>query len=114
MGNKWLVLVVATFGAFMVPFDSSVVNLAIPSIGEEFGGELALLTWIPLATLISMTSLVLVFGRLADLKGRRKIYAMGVATFTSGSIMCTQSASISYSRRGPSKVSVPPRFLETV
>ena len=80
--------------AFMIPFDSSVVNVAIPSIGNEFGGELALLTWIPLATLLSLTSLVLVFGRLADLKGRRLFYGAGIITVSSASIICALSTSI--------------------
>lgn len=94
IGNKWVVLAVSTFGAFMVPFDSSVVTLAIPSIGGELGGDLALLSWVPVATLLSMTSLVLVFGRLADLKGRRRLYSMGIATFTGASFACAISSSI--------------------
>ncbi len=94
IGNKWLVLIVSVFGAFMIPFDSSVVNVAIPSIGTEFGGELALLTWIPLATLLSLTSLVLVFGRLADLKGRRLLYSAGLIIFSSASVICALSTSI--------------------
>lgn len=78
----------------MTPFDTSAVNLAIPSIGSDLGGELILLSWVPVAYLLSLTTFLLVFGRLGDMKGRRPFYIIGTLTFTLFSVLSGMSGSI--------------------
>ncbi|HEX2387315.1 MAG TPA: MFS transporter [Candidatus Binatia bacterium] len=86
--SKRAALVVATFGAFMTPFDGSVVNLALPTIGREFKSDVVALGWIATSYVLGLTICVIPFGRLADIRGRRLIYVIGVALFTTASAFC--------------------------
>jgi len=92
--NKWLILIVTTLGSFMTPFDTSAVNVAIPSIGSDLGGELILLSWVPVAYLLSLTSFLLIFGRLGDMKGRRPVFVAGTLVFISFSVLSAFSNSL--------------------
>ena len=83
-----MVLLVTTIGAFMSPFDGSVVTVAIPSIASSISLGLESAVWIPLAYLLLLTLLLINVGRLADLRGRKWFYALGFAIFTTGSILC--------------------------
>jgi len=86
--SKRAALAVATFGAFMTPFDGSVVNLALPTIGHDFHSDVVALGWIVTAYVLGLTICVIPFGRLADIRGRRRIYVAGVALFTAASACC--------------------------
>src|SRR4029077_8267551 len=68
--SKRVALTVATFGAFMTPFDGSVVTLALPSIGRELGGNVVSLGWVATGYVLGLTICVIPFGRLADIRGR--------------------------------------------
>jgi EmrB/QacA subfamily drug resistance transporter len=92
--SKRAALAVATFGAFMSPFDGSVVTLALPSIGSDLGGNVISLGWVATAYVLGLTICVIPFGRLADIRGRRRIYALGVALFTLTSAICGVSPSL--------------------
>ncbi len=92
--NKWLILIVTTLGSFMTPFDTSAVNVAIPSIGSDLGGELILLSWVPVAYLLSLTAFLLVFGRLGDMKGRKPLFVVGTLVFTFFSVLSALSNSL--------------------
>ncbi|HYB85113.1 MAG TPA: MFS transporter [archaeon] len=83
-----MVLLVTTIGAFMSPFDGSVVTIAIPSIASSIKLGLEAAVWIPLAYLLLLTLLLINVGRLADLHGRKQFYTIGFAVFTVGSILC--------------------------
>ena len=86
-------LLVTTIGAFMSPFDGSVVTIAIPSIASSIKLGLESAVWIPLAYLLLLTLLLINVGRLADLHGRKRFYTLGFALFTIGSILCGLSRS---------------------
>lgn len=92
--SKVVVLIVATFASFMTPFDSSVVNLAIPSIGKDLGGNIELLGWIPIAYLVALSIFFVPFGRFADIHGRKLVFVLGVLTFVLGSLACSLSSSL--------------------
>ncbi|HEY1374833.1 MAG TPA: MFS transporter [Candidatus Binatia bacterium] len=92
--SKRAALAVATFGAFMTPFDGSVVNLALPTIGKEFRSDVVALGWIVTAYVLGLTICVIPFGRLADIRGRRLIYVIGVALFTAASAFCGLALSL--------------------
>ena len=92
--SKRTVRTVATFGAFMTPFDGSVVTLALPSIGRDLGGSVVTLGWVATAYVLGLTICVIPFGRLADIRGRGRIYAVGVSLFTLASALCGLSPSL--------------------
>jgi EmrB/QacA subfamily drug resistance transporter len=73
---------------FMLILDATVVNVALPAIRSSFELEPANLTWITNAYMIAFGGLLLLFGRLGDLLGRRKIFLSGLALFTLASVAC--------------------------
>jgi EmrB/QacA subfamily drug resistance transporter len=92
--SKRIALFVATFGSFMTPFDGSVVTLALPSIGKDLGGDVVSLGWVATAYVLGLTVCVIPFGRLADIRGRGRIYSLGVALFTLASALCGLAPSL--------------------
>ncbi len=88
------ILLAVAVGTFMAPLDSSVVNIALPSISTYFQASLAVVEWVILAYLLMISSLLLVFGRLGDLYGHKKIYILGFVIFTAGSLLCGLAPSI--------------------
>jgi EmrB/QacA subfamily drug resistance transporter len=88
---KWTVLLVTTIGAFMTPLDGSIVTIAIPSIASSIRIGLEAAVWIPLAYLLLLTVLLINVGRIGDLRGRKRFYALGFVIFTAGSVLCAVS-----------------------
>lgn len=80
--------------AFLTPFIGSAINLAIPNIGLEFNASATLLSWTVSSYLLITAALLLPFGRLADMVGRKKIFVSGLAIFTLGSLLCATAWSI--------------------
>jgi len=87
-GNgKQLVLLVATIASFIFPFMASTVNIALPSIGKELSLDAVTLGWIATAYLLSSAALLVPFGRIADIYGRKKIFTWGIGIFTFSSLL---------------------------
>src|SRR6266699_4572841 len=84
--RRWSSLVVVCFGQLMIMLDSTIVNVALPSMQHDLGFSQANLTWVVNAYLIAFGSFLLVAGRLGDLIGRRKVFLAGVFLFTVASI----------------------------
>ena len=80
--SKKSVLLVTTFAAFLVPFLSSAVNLALPSIGKDFHASAISLGWVISSFILSSAIFLLPFGRLADIVGRKKVFSSGILLFT--------------------------------
>jgi EmrB/QacA subfamily drug resistance transporter len=76
------VLLVSTFAAFLVPFLSSAVNLALPSIGKELHANAISLGWVISSFILTSAIFLLPFGRLGDIIGRKKIFTLGILLFT--------------------------------
>ncbi|PKM80748.1 MAG: MFS transporter [Firmicutes bacterium HGW-Firmicutes-14] len=93
-GRRRQILLTVAIGTFMAPLDSSVVNIALPTIGAHFDATLAVVEWVIMAYLLMISSLLLIFGRLGDLYGHKKIYISGFVVFTIGSLMCALAPSI--------------------
>jgi len=87
-------LISASTAAFLTPFMGSAVNLAIPNIGLEFNASATLLSWTVSSYLLITAALLLPFGRLADMVGRKKVFVTGLAIFTLGSLLCAVAWSI--------------------
>jgi EmrB/QacA subfamily drug resistance transporter len=86
-------LLTAALASFLTPFMSSALNIALPAIGSEFGADALLLSWIPTAFLLAAAVCLVPFGRLADLKGRKRVFSLGLALFSTASLLCMLSGS---------------------
>jgi len=86
--RAWLVLALVCAGQFMVILDDTIVNVALPSIRADLGLSEQGLAWIVDAYLLAFGGFLLVGGRAADLLGRRRMFAAGVALFTLFSLVC--------------------------
>lgn len=89
--SPWPAFSCVALGVFMATLDSSIVNVALPSILADFQVSLALVEWVPNAYLLAITGLLLAFGRLADIHGQRRVFLAGLAVFTAGSALCAAS-----------------------
>src|ERR1044071_8053530 len=81
-------LLAVLLAQFMLILDATVVNVALPAVQAGFGLQHAELTWITNAYLIAFGGLLLLFGRLGDLFGRRRVFLLGIALFTAASVAC--------------------------
>jgi EmrB/QacA subfamily drug resistance transporter len=91
---KRLSLLAAIMGSFVVGLDSTVVNVALPSISKDLGGGLAGQQWVSNAYLLALGSLILIGGSLGDLLGERRVFAIGVGGFGAVSLICAMAPSI--------------------
>jgi EmrB/QacA subfamily drug resistance transporter len=81
-------IAVAVLASFVAFLDGSVVNLALPAIGREFGGGLALQQWVVDGYLLTLGALILVAGAISDQFGRLLVLRMGLAVFAVSSLLC--------------------------
>src|SRR5690348_5568653 len=86
--NPSLILLTTCMGVLIAQLDTSVVNLALKAIGAGLAAEVSGLQWVIDAYNLVYASLLLSAGTLADLYGRRRVFASGVALFTLGSVAC--------------------------
>jgi EmrB/QacA subfamily drug resistance transporter len=92
--KKRITLFIVTMAAFLTPFDGSSVNIALPTIGNEFAMDAVSLGWVSTAYLLASAVFLVPFGRFADIYGRKKIFASGILIFTLASMamtLCTTS-----------------------
>ncbi len=92
--NKWRVLLAVSMGTFLATIDGSIVNISLPTLVTSFQVDFALVQWVALAYLLTVTTLMLGIGRLADIYGKKSIYLSGFVVFTVGSMLCGISSSI--------------------
>lgn len=93
---RWYVFASVSLGTFMSTLDGSIVNVALPTIAKDFNVDLHTLQWIPGSYLLIITSLLLFFGRLADIVGKRKVFSWGYIGFIIGSFLCGLSHSVTF------------------
>src|SRR5437870_12545825 len=86
--RRWLALVVLCIGLLMIILDQTIVNVALPSIQSALGFSQSSLAWVINAYLIAFGGLLLLAGRLGDLIGRKRIFLIGLALFTTASLLC--------------------------
>jgi len=93
--NKWVVFAILAVGIFMATLDSSIVNISLPSIATYFGVPLSgAVEWVIIIYLVVIAGVLLTIGRLADMIGRKPIWATGLAIFTIGSALSGASLSL--------------------
>src|SRR2546429_9268131 len=86
--NPWLVLLVLTTGFFMILLDTTIVNVAIPSMSAGLHTTLDQILWVINAYVLVYAVLLITAGRLGDLYGQRSMFAIGLAIFTVASALC--------------------------
>jgi EmrB/QacA subfamily drug resistance transporter len=86
--KKWLALYVLCLGDVLIVLDSTIVNVALPSIQVDLGFSDATLAWVVNAYLLTFGGFLLLGGRLSDLYGRRRLFLIGLVLFTAMSLAC--------------------------
>ena len=86
--RRWLALLVLCLGDLMIVLDTTVVNVALPSIRTALGFSDASLAWVVNAYLLTFGGFLLLGGRLGDLYGHRRLFLIGIALFTASSLAC--------------------------
>jgi EmrB/QacA subfamily drug resistance transporter len=90
---KLTALSIASLSSFVSPFMLSSINIALPTIGEEFKIDAVLLSWVATSYLLAAAISLVPFGKLADIYGRKKIFIAGMTLFTIASFVCAVSVS---------------------
>jgi EmrB/QacA subfamily drug resistance transporter len=86
--RRWLALLVLCFGDLMIVLDSTIVNVALPSIRADLGFSQASLAWVVNAYLLTFGGFLLLGGRLGDIYGHRRLFLGGITLFTVASLAC--------------------------
>jgi len=94
-GRRGLVLFNACVITFMATLDGSIVNIALPTIAKALGAGVSAVQWVVTSYLLCVSATLLVWGRLSDIYGRKRLFAAGLLTFTVGSLLCGLSGSLS-------------------
>ncbi len=95
-GWKWFILSTVLLGATMSALDVSIVNVAMPTLKSTFGVSMAVIEWIAMAYMLTLTIFLPLFGRLADMYGRSKLYNIGFVVFSVGSLLCGMSSTAGF------------------
>src|ERR671924_2389519 len=92
MARKWWTLLAVCTGVFMLLLDITIVNVALPYIQQDFHATLADLQWVIDAYALTLAAFLLTAGSIADLRGRRLVFSVGIVVFTIGSALCGVAA----------------------
>jgi len=92
--SPWTVLAIASLGSAVAFVDATIVNIAFPDIARSFPGTpLATLSWVLNAYNIAFAAFLMAAAGAADLLGRRRVFVIGLALFTAGSLLCAVAPS---------------------
>lgn len=92
--KRWLILFTTVLLTFMSTLDSSIVNVALPVMSQKLAVSMASIEWVVTSYLIVIVGTILIFGRLADIKGKTSVFKLGIIIFTLGSLLCGLSNSL--------------------
>ncbi|NMF07679.1 MFS transporter [Clostridium beijerinckii] len=92
--KRWLILFTTVLLTFMSTLDSSIVNVALPVMSQKLAVSMASIEWVVTSYLIVIVGTILIFGRLADIKGKTSVFKLGIIIFTIGSLLCGLSNSL--------------------
>jgi EmrB/QacA subfamily drug resistance transporter len=92
--KRGMILFVVLLSSFITPFMSSSVNIALPEIANEFGLDAVMLNWVATSFLLATAVFLLPVGRFADIYGRARIFAAGMAIFTVSTLLAGISKTI--------------------
>jgi EmrB/QacA subfamily drug resistance transporter len=87
-GHLYLLIISISLATFMAGLDGTIVNIALPTISETFHVSSTTVSWVATAYLLVMAGCVLVFGKVSDIIGFKKVFLAGFVIFTAGSFAC--------------------------
>ena len=97
MAQRWKVLLIVSVGLFMSSLDLFIVNIAFPDLARSFdGASLPSLSWVLNAYAIVFAALLVPAGRIADRVGRKRVFVLGLLTFSAASALCALAPSIPF------------------
>jgi EmrB/QacA subfamily drug resistance transporter len=91
--TRWFALYVLCLGTLMIVLDTTIVNVALPSIRSDLGFSQTSLAWVVNAYMLTFGGFLLLGGRLGDLYGHRRLFVSGISLFTLSSLVCGLSTS---------------------
>jgi EmrB/QacA subfamily drug resistance transporter len=91
---KWKALLTVALGTIMATMDASITNIAFPVLTKVFNADLTTVVWVTVAYVLVSTSTMLIIGKIGDLMGRKRIYALGMGIFTLGLLACSMARTI--------------------
>ena len=94
--RKWHAMAAVGTGVFLATLDSSIINVSLPTLVRALHTDFAVVQWVVLAYLLTITSAMAGIGRLADMVGKKTIYMIGFIVFTLGSALCGLSPSVKW------------------
>ena len=94
--QRYSVLLSIMLGSIMGPIDASIVNVILPTITQFFGVPISTAQWVPMIYLLTISSLLLLYGRLGDILGYKRVYLVGLAGFIITSGLCGLSPTINW------------------
>ena len=86
--NRWWIITAVGLFTFMSTLDTSIVNIAIPTISKDLNVSMSQTEWIVTVYLLVVCSLLLLFGKIGDVVGKIKVFKLGMIIFTLGSFLC--------------------------
>jgi len=89
--KNWLGIIPLSIGLFMVLIDVSILNIALPSISEDFNAKASDVQWILNSYTLTLVVLLILAGKIGDMVERDKYFAFGMALFTISSYLCAES-----------------------
>src|SRR5215207_672215 len=111
--NPWLILFVLCGAVFMLLLDTTIVNVAQQKIKVALGADLSEIQWILDSYILAYAVLILSFGRLGDVFGRKKLFIFGMGIFTIASALCAASTLISqFTGIPPAAALIGPRVIQ--
>lgn len=93
-GRKWHAMAAVGTGVFLATVDGSIINVSLPTLVRELDTQFAVVQWVVLSYMLTITTTMLSIGRLADTMGKKQIYSFGFIIFTLGSALCGTAASV--------------------
>ena len=92
--RAWWVLIAVGLCLFLGSVDGSIVNVALPTLMQDFNADFPAVQWVVLAYLLGLTVLMVSMGRLADMIGKKRVFSTGIVLFLLGSALCGLSPNI--------------------
>ena len=86
--RQWWVLIAVGLCLFLGSVDGSIVNVALPTLMQDFHADFPTVQWVVLAYLLGLTVLMVSMGRLADMIGKKRVFSTGIVLFLIGSALC--------------------------
>lgn len=94
--RKWWALAAVCFGLFMALLDVTIVNVALPTIQKSLNADFSQLQWVIDAYALTFAVVLVTSSRLGDILGRKKVFIIGMAVFSLGSLLCALSGDFTF------------------